>query len=490
MWQNELYGSSSASEQGNEARIKALSRSAGIYLRRAIDPKQRYRLRISGEGHAFRMRLKEDGSEPAYFEAPASGAAEYTIEGTSRLELLLYSDEPSDYRLTGLLLEPCAQCQTDGRLSHIEHAALPSLAGAGWRNEVYGNAEVAQRGGEVSIDAMSLPAGLRLSRALDPQQHYRLRLGGEGDALRLLIRLDDRSRSIVAAPNAEALQFTIGDASRIEVLLYAETQAHYRLTELSLEPCPRCATTKDLVERIRREVPDLDQAEGLDKAIRLLKWSANAAIWSMDDPSGAIEAMSPEDALYDVFDRKRGGVICGGQSVFYANVLHDFGVEAFTVDFGIAGSSYDHVTVVVPYMGRHYLLDPSFASYFAEAGRPVPLEELIPINRQGGLAEIDFVDLGIENREFLAQHFPEGFCTTAPQRREAGLFCKADGRSFFTTYLRGLGNALDAPELVRDKRFLISLLGYGVSYVGPSIDPAARQEFADMLTGFAIPIRE
>src|SRR5262249_17819696 len=228
-------------------------------------------------------------------------------------------------------------------------------------------------------------------------------------------------------------EFVIEQTARLELLFYSNEPSSYRLTALSLEPCAACMTAEALVRRIQAEVPELDGAEGLEKARLLLKWSANVADWSIDNTAvlGAVEAMSPADALYNVFDKNAAGVLCGGQSVFYANILHLFGIEAFTVNFGIDAVYLNHVSVVVPHMGRHYLLDPSFAGYFARNGEILPLEELIATNRQADFSDIRFVELGIEDREFLGEDFPADFCAAPPRQAGPALMCQPRNKKLF-----------------------------------------------------------
>ena len=83
--------------------------------------------------------------------------------------------------------------------------------------------------------------------------------------------------------------------------------------------------------------------------------------------------------MYDFFDLDKGGISCGGFSVFFQRVLQLFGINAFTVNYGIQSSFVTHVTVIVPHDGNFYVLDPSFDVTFMREGRMLDVAEAINI---------------------------------------------------------------------------------------------------------------
>jgi hypothetical protein len=114
------------------------------------------------------------------------------------------------------------------------------------------------------------------------------------------LQIDQTPPEYLAAP-AGPTDRVIAGASLLEVLVYSDTPAAYSLKRLELRECPACKTAEDLRQRILAEAPGAATATGLEKAIALLKWSANAADYTaMSELTPAdFESWPVERAVYD-----------------------------------------------------------------------------------------------------------------------------------------------------------------------------------------------
>jgi len=487
-WSAQSLGAPGLAETEGKVSIQTAATTSGLLLSRQLDPKQRYRLRLRGVGENFGMRIRQDTSEPDYYTAPSNVPFEEVIEGASKLELLFFSHHSAIYTLAEAILEPCPACSRPQAPHHLR-LDLPLLTKAGWDNEPYGAPAVTIEGEALRIKSTAASDGLTLTRRLDPNQRYRLAVRGSGEGFVLRISRDGDLTYHFAPPHGD-VEFTIADTAQLEVLAFALHPSSYALQPPSLTPCPACVTADELVQRIRAEIPGLDQAQGLQKALLLLKWAANATTWSMDQPLAPTEGMTAEDALFKVFDKHDSGVMCGGQAVFYADVLHDFGMDAFTMNFGMDKTDLTHVTVIVPFAGKYYLLDPTFAAYYSRGGEPVPLGELLTAVDAGHVSDISFNELGVANRRFLASVFIDGFCAGSPMTVAGAKSCSPREGKYFKTYLNGVAEAITAAKLPLDKTLLPRLLRRGVFSVGPSLQPAARAGFVAKLKQAGIPVND
>ncbi len=287
---------------------------------------------------------------------------------------------------------------------------------------------------------------------------------------------------------------TLESVEHFEILFYSDTASRYLLRHLSVEPCNDCRTEVDLKDRILAEIPELEGAEPLKSAELLLGWAARTADWALDRGTvvPGFESMTVSEMVFDVFDRDRGGVYCGGQSSFYMKLLHLFGVDAFTVDFGIRGSSLTHVSVIVPWQGRNYLFDPTFRITFVGDKDYKALEDVLESQRSGRAEAIRLMELSVAGRSLMgkwdpSKWDPRGYCRDLEFLGSDDIRCIWGDASFFDFYLASWSKEIRSAGLPADASLLPELMGRGVLSIGPGIHSDSNQSFRNALIGLGIP---
>ncbi len=351
-------------------------------------------------------------------------------------------------------------------------------------------AEMAE-GTQLYIDPA--PSGLLLRRRLEPEKRYRLTVRGSGRPITMRLQLDDRPHEYLPAPMAE-LTRTVTGASNIELLFYSDTPSEYLLSTAVIEECPTCRTQQDLMQRIKDEIPDFAKLVGLDKAVALLKWSANASSYTPN--TGLIpvefESWPPERMLYEFFDLDKGGVSCGGQSVFFRYVLHIFGIEAFTVNYGIPDTYVTHVTVIVPVDGDYYVLDPSFGVLFKRNGRSIGLDEALSLIKSNASGRIVVKNVGLERKGIISSPGTvhpalDRICVRRTATSDGLRKCTIGRNSVLQAFSRGASRDMWAAAgvpLTDDA--LLRLMFKGFFNVGPSLDPKVREAFVALVESHGI----
>ncbi|MEQ1929579.1 MAG: hypothetical protein ABL957_03480 [Parvularculaceae bacterium] len=381
--------------------------------------------------------------------------------------------------------DECGQAHSAAAHEPID---LSGVAIDGWEAARFGDLEVKATHGSLLVEVDRPQAGILLRAHADPALRYKLTISGAGRNFRLRVLEDGAARGTVAAPADGAISLIVGEAAEIEALLFSDGGS-FMLDRISLDPCPDCPSKADLRRRIEEIDPEIDEKEGIDQAIALLKWSANVANWAFhgDLTRGDVEAMAPEDALYNVFDAGVSGVMCGGQADFFAKVLREFGFDAFTVGFGIEGD-LNHVSVILALNGSHYLLDPTFAGYYARDGAPAPLDELLVAMGGGGDFGYDFVELGLERRKYLDRKLAAGFCDRRERVADGVEMCR-QGRGLLRDFLDENRTAIAEAGLPPDGSFLLALLSRQVLNLDETLDATARARFEQKLSALSSPVR-
>jgi hypothetical protein len=373
------------------------------------------------------------------------------------------------------------------RIVRLASSVLLLLASVGvcgaFERETWQKPVVAERqGGSVEIRIDAPPAGLLLRRALDPAKRYLLKVSGRGGPMTMRLQLDDRPHEYLAAP-VGSIERLVRSASRIELLFYADKPASYVLEAAALEECPSCKTSDDVRARVLAEMPQVATAKGLEKAILLMRWAANVADYTPNPkliPAG-FEGWPVEKALYEFFDRDIGGVSCGGQSVFLTRVLHLFGVEAFTISYGVPNTSLTHVTVAVPDAGKHYVVDPSFGMIFMRDGRSLDIEAALTGLAAGHDFEIVARELDLSERDVHGIFRINRNCWSYRNSKLGHGICKLGPNSLLRAYVRSEKRAWQRMGIALDSGGLVRLMRSGFFSVGRSLDPAVRQRFIDMI---------
>jgi hypothetical protein len=366
---------------------------AGAFFRAPLDPGSVYRLIIDGAAHGrpATVRLRFDGGADAW-RTLGTGRVTLILKQAHTVEALVYADGPYSYRLESMKLERCADCVTSARAAQV----FP-----GWDVIPYVSTPIAvpyeaalqvlrpaQDG--IALQGRGGATGVLLTRRLDPNVTYRLRLHGTraNAAPALRIRIDDRPFIWRTLDRGDGdLNLVLPKGARIEALLYSDDRYEFEVHSLALEPCSDCITDEMLAARIRREAGVAADDRPLTVAGKVRDWVARTVVFGQEPKTVAIttNALLSEPAwqsYVDFFVPRRGGVWCAGIARYYQQVLALFGLPSVTLDIGYEGTDLTHVTdAIVIAQGdtrRFYIIDPTFAAAYADdRGRPVDLVGLL-----------------------------------------------------------------------------------------------------------------
>lgn len=249
-----------------------------------------------------------------------------------------------------------------------------------------------------------------------------------------------------------------------------------------------CDTAEELRSLILDEVPELQQAKGLDRAELLLGWAANTSDIARDQETlrRDTESMLPHQVYSKVFAADAGGVFCGGASTYYRSILHLFQIDAFTINFGTLQDNLTHVSVVVPYEGKYYLFDPTFGAVFRRGEEFVSIQQLL----EGDLNGVVFRELSMANRDFLTTDPRPNFCRTAPTKVGKFVKCGIGETSYVEFYLDNWKRRLHDAGIPVGIETIPALMRRGFFSVGPAMDPAETQGFIRLLSRYEIPMSE
>ena len=375
-------------------------------------------------------------------------------------------------------------------LSFVLILMLAATPVAAFDRSLWQSPIISDKSGVTEILIERAPAGLFLRERLDPTKRYKLRVKGTGEPITMRLQIDDMAQEFLAAPLG-VTDRTITGASRLELLFYSLKPASYSLERVEIEKCPECRTAEDLRRRILDEVPGVATKTGLERAILLMEWAANVADYTLNPKliPPDFGNWPAEKMVYDFFDLDRGGVSCGGYSAFLQRILQMFGINSFTVNYGIPNSALTHVTVIVPHNSKFYVLDPTFNVTFMRKGRMLDLAQAIKILRTGLSSEIVIQEHGLERRDIIG-YSPEAYPEICVRREmiSAGMRkCRIGDSSFIAAFRRGEAHDWSAANVPLDNVFLLRLMLKGFYDVGPSIDPSARNRFIAMLGQYDIP---
>lgn len=346
---------------------------------------------------------------------------------------------------------------------------------------------ISEAAGATEIRIEKAPAGLYFRRKLDAAKRYALSVNGSAGPITLRLQLDDRPHEYLAAPVA-ATTHVISGASKLELLFYADKPAVYRLEQLTLDECLACRTRDDLKARIEREAPDVASSSGLAKAIALLKWASNVADYSPrpELTPRDFESWLVEKMVYEFFDKDLGGVACGGHSVFFRHVLDLFGIDAFTINFGIPNSFATHVTVVVPHGGEFYMLDPSFGVTLAHDRSHLDVAGALRLFRSGNVEAIAVREHGLARRDIIDYRnvkYPalEGICVDRSVTAAGIPKCTIGDNSLLSVFQKNNARYWSERGVALDNAAFVRLMFEGFFSVGPSKNPTHRSRFIELL---------
>jgi len=372
----------------------------------------------------------------------------------------------------------------------------------GWTGELFGQPEIVVTESNVELAGKSNEeeeTGLYLRRQVDSGQVYRLRIEGavrSGSPL-LRTRLDDNEPSWLLAPDG-LLNVTVVGGSQVEALIYGRGEFSYALKSLRLEPCDDCLTDADLRELLLAKIPELSRLLATDKfsaASRILDWAANVVDGGTLE--GGLTGLSAAQIYQDIWLPDAGGASCDGFAVFLQKVFSLFGINAFTVDMGLAGTPLTHVTTVVAADdGRFYVFDPTFNGIYAEpSGKFVDLETVLVHGALGGKLQTRPISrtmlyaaaspnqvesmlakrLGVQGSECALVNSEYVRCVRVP---------------YNIRYLQyGWAAGLAKYQIVENPDLIIALMRRAVIRVSRTAGEDVRQRFITMLKRVGVPVQ-
>jgi hypothetical protein len=389
-WQSSLYGTPTITTSSEGTVVDVAGAPGGIYHNASIDPQRTYTVALNGRQLAgqFTLVVYRDGV-PTYSAAP-SGLKTFRVAGTTRLSVLVYSDQDGSYRINALTLEDCVGC-----------ASYDPVI------DPYGAPFVTSDDSGITITNQGSPGGLYYRAGLDPTKSYMVHLWG-----RLLagsfqfVSYQDGNPTYGPAPNGEE-SLQIAGTSQLSLLLYSDQDGGYHVSRVTVSECPKCSPVQDLDQRLKdqilAETPALPAAlaagDTYTAAKLLLRWASPRTPWAVGTAAPLdtylldTNWIRAGDLYYTYLLSGQYGVLCGGTSDFLHKVLELFGIPSFTLDFG--GDGMAHVALVVPIQTpagstEYRLLEPTFDADFtlASTGQPASVKDLLELWRTGQTQQI------------------------------------------------------------------------------------------------------
>lgn len=522
-WQLSAYNDPTIEARDNAVRICGSGKPAGLYFRQMVDPSKTYALTV--EGHPIispvTFRLKFDNNVPQWLPAPI-GSKRYIVSNIRLLEVLIYADSRFAYNLTAMTLAECSDCKAEA--AKKARAPAPQFdipIGAISPNRLhfiktYEHIAVSRQDTAVRISNDGGTGGLFLNYTLNPEDRYRITINGRAVAGNpsLRVRMFDRNGDLrnrgyeYARPPNGMTSFVVDKVERLEVLIYGQGSYTYDLESLSIDSCSACQGDAELKAYLTKKVPGLQDALQRDRkraALLLLNWAANRVDFSTSPrlPEHILPNLifsSAADTYFEVFQKDKGAVFCGGAAIFYDKVLKLFGYNSFTIDFGDSQDFTTHVTVIVAFREagewQHFIFDPTFNARFvtAQQSRDIDIAELVRLNRKGEFQRISVKERSMSKRQHaylvsdnhVMSKSVRASCQPGEYLGEAGLLCKRPEFNF-KTYLNNFRVALERKGFSQDVVGFLKLLENRVYSIGPTINDDARASFLEKLDRLGIP---
>lgn len=348
------------------------------------------------------------------------------------------------------------------------------------------------------------PAGLAVNFTLRPELTYRLRVTGSVLTGRTTLRLrrDAEEPAYYAAPDGEE-DFKVRGVEQLEVLLYEDDAFSYRIEALDVVVCPECKTDDDLRAELLATLPSLGERLVTDRLLaaeQLLDWAANAADMAGSDEyrlrTNQLVSRNPaSDIYYDIFLPDKGGVYCGGFSVFYDKVLRLFDYPSFTINFGDLDGSLTHVTVIIPEREgtayRYLIFDPTFNATFwhRETGRRLAFGDLIRLAREGHESLVQIESRSVDRRDVLLLSKDRDSCRELRREENDYIVCGHPGYGI-NTFLDNWADRFVTYGYGAGQYGLFQLMSRRMFSVGPSPNETVRAGFLALLRQLEIPLEE
>lgn len=242
----------------------------------------------------------------------------------------------------------------------------------------------------------------------------------------------------------------------------------------------------------------------LQAARLLMNWAsrnADGAISSIlqTQTSETINALSrPSDMYHDFFLPNRGGVYCGGFSIFLNNILHLFGFDSFTLNFGELREDLTHVVVIVPIANgsndwNYYVFDPTFNTLFLEPGtdRMLTFQEMVQkikngqtnliSVRQDSFTDRDWLSVGpVSNTQYQLK--------SAPASTNSNIYVYSRPNYTLTSWLTEIKTPLARYGYSTGTTGYLQLLTNQIFSVGSTNNSAVRDRFISFVVSAGINI--
>jgi hypothetical protein len=201
------------------------------------------------------------------------------------------------------------------------------------------------------------------------------------------------------------------------------------------------------------------------------------------------------EIYYKYYNQSLGAGYCGGTAEFFARLLREQGLDAFTWNFGELSDYLTHVTTVVADNGLFYIFDPTFGSVFTdpETGNLLDVAGLL---ESGSFSAIEAQS---ETRDFI---LVSSEAAMIEGRRKRGAIvnckripgtqnevCKYPGFGI-EQYLAMTSDALEANGFSADPFALVEMMKAGTFGIGNMENTDSMKAFARMLVEHGVPMIE
>ena len=438
-WAIKPYGAPTCAMRMDALRVSGEGEVGGIVLTRRFKVPRDLVLHIAGADRngQVNLRIRVNKGELQYFDAPAHSRT-FSFVGVTHLETMIYADEAFSYTLLDSRILP-ASLETS-RLAESARDDAPKSASSvsnlvGDENITrlavgsdiarklgtvsrYGDGVLADEKKSLKVRALAGPGGIFFRRNFDGPTIVTVL----GKLLRgqvtLRVRAGDEGKPRYLSLKEGTASVYIQENGMFEFLVYSDGPFAYRIDGVSVAPCPKCGTDRDLRQQIEKDIPDIKKLvenEPLEAARELLDWVATRGDWT-EEPT-LERKIYPEVVgnpagytYFEIFAEDRGGVFCGGLAIFFNKVLHLFGFDSFVVDFGESRGSLTHLTTIVTqrdwFGGRKFFIfDPWLNATFRQKdGKSYyPVFEIIDALREARDPRLIVEARSLENRDW---HIP------------------------------------------------------------------------------------
>jgi hypothetical protein len=315
------------------------------------------------------------------------------------------------------------------------------------------------------------------------------------DSLSIRVQRGDTDPVWIRVETSNAILMQRGED--VTILVYGKSGYKLDMHNLTLTDCIEPYEIKCLAEGdIRKIAADEGVSTSPDKqkfVSDLLHWISNTIDFSAYPPlakqaNAIFPPLNAAQIRRGYYDIDRLGGFCGATAVYAAKVLREFGIDAFTVNFGVPTGDLTHVTTVWrDDEGSFYFADPTFNGTFLADGRPADIFR--------DLDRAEFVGRPITVRHYL---FPSQ-SAQAPDKdgpyancseNEFGIIsCERPDYSI-EDYFESFSDSLAAYNLDSGPEAFVFLFRQGIFSAGPALKEGSVDEFFAKAAASGIPIHK